>query len=279
MFCEICNEKNLKFKFKKNNFDIFQCRSCGIGITHIPDGFDLLSIYNEDYYQGKQDDGYSDYKGSENSLRKEFRRDVKLLMKWVGNKKNLTLLEVGSAYGFFLEEAKDYFDVQGLEVSSDAVEFCNNRGLRVLEGVLDTKNCEKLDKFDIVTFLDVIEHIPNPNHFFNNLKSITKRGSKILITTGDYGSLFSRLTAKNWRLLTPPQHVFFYTRKAMIKLLNSHGFEVDLICYPSKIVPFDLIFFQLRRILGVNLKTPEFLKRRAIKINLFDSMKVLATRK
>jgi SAM-dependent methyltransferase len=276
--CPNCVNSNIIFLYKRNGFDIYQCHSCRMGITNIPEDFNLLSIYNEDYYQGRQDDGYSDYIGSETSLRKEFQRDVKLLLKQFDNKKKLTLLEIGCAYGFFLEESKAHFEVQGIEVAKDAVEFCKSRGLKVLEGVLDRKQCERFEKFDIITFLDVIEHIPNPNEFFNNLNLITKSGSKLLITTGDFGSLFSKLTGKHWRLMTPPQHVFFYTRKSITKLLNTHGFEVNLIYTPSKIVPFDLIFFQLRRIIGLNIKTPKFLKDKEIKINLFDSMKVIATK-
>jgi 2-polyprenyl-3-methyl-5-hydroxy-6-metoxy-1,4-benzoquinol methylase len=277
--CPICVKSKTKFLFNKCNFDIYRCTSCGLGITDIPSDFDLLSIYNEDYFQGKQADGYSDYIGSEIVLRKEFHRDVKLLLSQVKNEnEKLKLLDIGSAYGFFLEEAKEHFDVQGLEVATEAVLFSKKRGLQVTEGVLDEKNSAQLGTFDIVTFLDVIEHVPNPNEFFENLNKITHKGSKILLTTGNFGSLLSRITGKHWRLMTPPQHAYFYTNNSLIELLKQHGFEVDLVLSPSKIVPIDLIFFQISRILGFRIKTPHFLKSSEIKVNLYDTLKIVATK-
>lgn len=277
--CPICIQSRTEFLFKKCNFDIYKCTSCGLGMTDIPSDFDLLSIYNEDYFQGKQVDGYADYIGSESVLRKEFHRDVNLLLSQVEHKtKKPRLLDIGSAYGFFLEEAKEYFEVQGLEVAAEAVAFSKKRGLQVTEGILDSTNAAQIGKFDVVTFLDVIEHVPNPNEFFQNIDKITHKGSKILLTTGNFGSLFSRITGKYWRLMTPPQHAYFYTRKSLIDLLKSHGFEVDLIVSPSKIVPIDLIFFQVSRILGFRIKTPRFLKNRDIKVNLFDTLKIVASK-
>lgn len=279
IYCPICIQSRTKFLFKKCNFNIYKCTICGLGMTDIPSDFDLLSIYNEDYFQGQQVDGYADYIGSESVLRKEFNRDVNLLLSQVEHKtKKPRLLDIGSAYGFFLEEAKEYFEVQGLEVAAEAVAFSKKRGLQVTEGILDAKNTAQIGKFDVVTFLDVIEHVPNPNEFFQNIDKITHKGSKILLTTGNFGSLFSRITGKFWRLMTPPQHAYFYTRKSLIDLLKRHGFEVDLIVSPSKIVPVDLIFFQVSRILGFRIKTPRFLKNRDIKVNLFDTLKIVASK-
>ena len=279
LFCTCCQEESVTFLYTKNGFDIYKCNCCGLGITYIPKDFDLLSIYNEDYFQGNQVDGYVDYIGSETVLRREFRRDVDLLMSYIDNKnKKLNLLEIGSAYGFFLEEAKEYFNVQGIEVAKEAVDFCRKRGLNVMEGILTEDNCSQMSSFDIVVFLDVIEHIPNPDEFFGYLNRITHSGSKLLLTTGDFGSLFSRFTRKNWRLMTPPQHVYFYSRKSLFKLLERYGYKVEIIFAPSKIVPLDLVFFQLARIMRLKMKPPRFLKGRELKVNLFDSIKIIASR-
>ena len=66
--------------------------------------FSAAEIYTEAYFQGGRADGYSDYAGSEEVLRGEFRTAVKELRSagCISGK----LLELGCAYGFFLAERK-----------------------------------------------------------------------------------------------------------------------------------------------------------------------------
>ena len=60
--CQICEARTFTKLFQKNGFDILKCSSCGIVFTNIPPGFDLLSIYDESYFQGGQADGYLDHR-------------------------------------------------------------------------------------------------------------------------------------------------------------------------------------------------------------------------
>ncbi len=272
--CPVCdNRSHIIFLYKRKGYDIYKCRICGLGITEIPENFNLLDIYTEDYYQGGQDDGYSDYLGSENALRLEFRKDVNILKRY--SKLGDSLLEIGSAYGFFLKEAKDFFDVKGLEVSNAAVEYCRKNGQNVFQGILTEDIIDRLSsKFKVIVFLDVIEHISNPNEFFYNLEKITSKGSLLMLTTGNFSSFFSRLLGKYWRLMTPPQHVFFYSKKSLVKLLKKYGYEIIHISSPSKLVPLGLILYQLNRMIGIKIfKTKSNIP---LNVNLFDTIKIIA---
>ena len=66
---------------------------------------------------GGHADGYADYLGAEPVLRREFARTVDFIRRYCRRGR---LLDVGCAYGFFLQEAKPFFDVLGIELAEDA---------------------------------------------------------------------------------------------------------------------------------------------------------------
>jgi hypothetical protein len=102
-----------------------------------------------------------------------------------------------------------------------------------------------------------------------------KPGGYILITTGDWGSLFARMTGKAWRLMTPPQHLWYFTPRGVAALAKRNGLEVVNIDYPWKRVPVSLICYQILRFVGLHPRPPAFLSRLYLPVNLFDAMRIV----
>lgn len=245
-------------------------------MTQLPENFSTAGIYTEAYFQGGQADGYADYVGSENVLRAEFRTAVKELRRagCEGGK----LLELGCAYGFFLAEANAYFQVRGIEMSDSAVRFCQARGFDVEQGTLTPEYVDRYSPFDAVVMLDVVEHLPEPDRVMELVRGALKPGGRLMLTTGDWDSRLSRMMGKNWRLMTPPQHTFFFSPRTMSSMLKRVGFDVIECRKPWKTVPLGLVVYQFLRILGMNqpprLNTVHF----GISINLFDAFRMIAVR-
>jgi hypothetical protein len=91
--------------YVKNDCEIFRCTGCGIGRADMT-GFDSAAYYTDGYFSGQQMDGYSDYVGSEVVLRREFAREVEFIRRY---RPCGRLIEIGCAYGFFLQEAQRGF--------------------------------------------------------------------------------------------------------------------------------------------------------------------------
>src|SRR5262249_42933072 len=102
--------------YSKNGCDILRCPPCGLGRAPAG-GFDPGSSYTDDYFSGGHADGYADYRGAEPVLRREFAGTVDFIRR---HRDSGRLLDVGCAYGFFLQEAKRAFDVSGIEIAADA---------------------------------------------------------------------------------------------------------------------------------------------------------------
>ena len=278
IYCPVCGDRRDFIQvFVRDAFPIARCSACGVGMTQLPEDFSAAGIYDESYFQGGQADGYSDYVGSEDVLRGEFHAALEALRKagCSGGK----LLELGCAYGFFLAEARAHFEVEGIEMCESAVRFCRTRGLDVEQGALTAEYVDSRGPFDAVVMLDVVEHLMDPDRAMELVHKAMKPGGKLMLTTGDWESGLSRIMGRHWRLMTPPQHTFFFSPRTMSAMLARVGFDVVECSKPWKKVPLGLTIYQLGRILGMSRPPRLSGIHLGIPINLFDAFRVVAIRR
>src|SRR3989344_1092315 len=76
-------------------------------------------------------------------------------------RRSLNILEIGCGTGGLTQSLTQFGDVTGFDISSDAVEFCKNKGLKNIYvqdiSKLDTAGYTK--KYNLILALDVLEHL------------------------------------------------------------------------------------------------------------------------
>jgi SAM-dependent methyltransferase len=172
-------------------------------------------------------------------------------------------------------EAARHFDVAGIELAADAAEHGQRAGLNVVQGMADEARLRQFGPVDVVVLFDVIEHLAQPREMLALCRRQLNPGGIMVITTGDFGSPLARLAGVKWRLMTPPQHLWFFTQASMRRLASGLGLAVEHLDHPWKIVPASLIAFQLRRMLGLNSASIASASRIGIPVNLFDAMRIV----
>jgi SAM-dependent methyltransferase len=271
--CPACRHATAqRLLYSKNGCDILQCSGCGLGRAHASDAFNPRDYYTRDYFSGAHPDGYADYRGAELVLRREFANTVNFIRKYRDNGR---LLDVGCAYGFFLQEAQPYFDVAGIEIAEEAATFCRMQGLRVLQGMADSSNFAKLGMMDVITLLDVLEHLPRPYETLELCTRYLNPGGIMLITTGDFASYFAQIAGARWRLMTPPQHLWYFTLESIQRMSRALGLRIEFCDHPWKIVPISLIAFQMRRMLGMRTAGTSTASGVGLPVNLFDALRIV----
>lgn len=202
-----------------------QCPECGFVYASQDDPDALLAIYDDAYFNGEE---YPDYLGEEQSLRRSMRGHLAQM----GRSRELrgSLLEVGSAYGFFLDEARKHFTpVVGIDVCAGPVAHA-----RKLTG-LDVRCTDLLradfgnQRFDVICMWDTIEHVGRPDAVLARVASLLKPTGSLFLTTGDLGSLNARLRGRRWRQIHPPSHVNYFTRASMRRVIDRVGMRVTRI--------------------------------------------------
>ena len=270
--CIACDKNSPHiFRFKVNGCEIWQCEQCGLGRAETST-FDPKSYYTVDYFSGSRADGYSDYLGAEPVLRREFARSIDFVRRFVPSGR---LLDVGCAYGFFLKQARCHFDIFGIELAEQAAASCREAGLNVLSGVANESNMERIGEVDVIIMFDVIEHLPQPREVLALCYRYLKPGGIIVITTGDFASMAARWAGAKWRLMTPPQHLWYFTQESLWRISRQFGLSMEHFDHPAKRVPLSLILFQLQRMLAVHRSPIKVASRIGMPVNLFDAMRVV----
>lgn len=259
------------YRFTVNRCPVWQCRECGLGRAQAQ-GFEPSAYYTAAYFSGEHSDGYADYLGAEPVLRKEFARTVAFIRQFISSGR---LLDIGCAYGFFLQEARRDFDVHGIEIAEDAALHCRDTGLDVRTGIADERVLAQFGELDVITMFDVVEHLSDPAETLALSHRHLRPGGILVLTTGDFGSPLAKAFGPRWRLMTPPQHLWYFTRASIVRLANRLGFELVRFEHPGKVVPLSLIAFQLRRMLGLRNSTDGSASTIGLPVNLFDAMRVV----
>jgi SAM-dependent methyltransferase len=183
----------------------------------------LTALYGRDYFFGEE---YANYVEDRHVLEKNFAARLETLRRFL-TPSHRRLFEIGAAYGFFLNLAREIIPgVSGIDVSPDAVHFANRQfGLAVTRGdFLDAELGG--EPIDVLCLWDTIEHLAAPRRYLEKAAAHMRPGSLVAITTGDIASANARRQQARWRLIHPPTHVHYFTRQSLTTLLERCGFRV-----------------------------------------------------
>lgn len=239
--CPICALADCPFHCAKDGYSIFRCPQCHLSFVHPrPSTAELMAIYQADYFE--RGDKYAAADPALDPNRKNDLTKLDLLARYCAQGR---LLDVGSARGGFLQAARERgFGVQGVEPSEAAARYAAEKlGLDVIHADLPTAGLAS-EKFDLVTLWDVIEHLRDPVATLDEIRRVLRPGGFVALSTGDASSLAARLMGTRWHLLTPPQHLFFFEKKGLAKLLAAHGLEPVYTGHLAKRVSLGFILFK-----------------------------------
>ncbi|MBX3497327.1 MAG: class I SAM-dependent methyltransferase [Parvibaculum sp.] len=137
--------------------------------------------------------------------------------------KKIAWLDVGCGHGEFLEALRAFWpDLQTLVGSEPNVRKQESAKSRGLDVEFIDLSAEKR-KFDVVSFLNVYSHLPNPRIFLDEVRSVLNPGGEILLQTGDVAHLEKQDMFRPYSL---PDHLSFANESLVRELLRQQGFEV-----------------------------------------------------
>lgn len=270
--CPVCKSDEIKRKYVYENFEVFSCKSCGIMFRNpLLEVADIKNFYNENYYK----ELYLDervMKGSEHVWEARLR----FLKTLLGKGENLRILDIGSAFGGLLDTAskQGFKECWGVEISTQAVEWLKTHKphINVLEGAIEEISLPK-DFFDIVTMVEVIEHLVEPKEVLEKIfHSLVERGI-VLIQTANFRGLQAKLWGKHYHYILP-WHQFYFSDKSLENLLKSIGFREVKIIYG---VEFGLLP-KLKKYISNIKKVLQLLKiPKIILYHYFSKIKIFGT--
>jgi SAM-dependent methyltransferase len=177
--------------------------------------------------------------------------EVRFFSNLIGNSKKKRVLDIGAAEGkLSLQLALNGHDVTACDISNaflkKAMTLCQEFGVSVRFEKCDIEGSglQIEEKFDVIFFLDVIEHLKNPINALVNIHGLlSKNGTLFIHTPNSYKILriLQNLTRKKMNYYDARElwdlHFQTYDYFTLEKTLNFVGFKSTII--PTKItLPF-----------------------------------------
>jgi SAM-dependent methyltransferase len=226
--CPICRAKTAYWGSKsgvrrKEMFHLHHCRECSFFFVANP-CTDYTAIYDEQYYAGKGSDPMVDYVSEYLSPGRTIRHHD-----WQGigqvvshlSSKGRSWLDFGCGNGALVRhwQGRSPWQVFGFDTGAWA-NRARGDGLPILS---EQNLAEMHGRFDAITSIEVIEHIPDPVSFLQGLRNLARPGAVLFLTT--MNAEVAPQDFISWQYVIPEIHVSFFTPRALERALEASGFK------------------------------------------------------
>jgi len=259
--CRACGSPRVGLRGKKRGeflrreFEFYRCDDCGFMAVEPFSGYE---IYNDAYYRGHGPDPYVDYETEYNDWRRSDRglefedlfRIAGERLKDQGAKRPkdrqpeahplvpsspgplvpFRWLDFGCGAGAFLKYLRERgsiagrsLELTGHDVGSYADLLRERDGFRILD--LDALAREPDGAYDIISMIEVIEHLPEPRAPLELVARLLKPGGLLLLTTGNLESPIARRQGIHYRYCAPEIHVSLFNPRCLAQLYRHVGLE------------------------------------------------------
>jgi SAM-dependent methyltransferase len=145
----------------------------------------------------------------------------------------LSLLEIGCGSGFMLEEAlaMGIRSVRGVEPSREAAAAAHHAIRDLITVGAMRPHLFRFSEFDTVCLFQVLDHIPDPNALFDEVRNVLQPGGIVLVFHHNVDSVSAGVLGEHSPIFDI-EHCYLYSLATTRALLEKHGFSV-LECGPA----------------------------------------------
>jgi len=180
------------------------------------------------------------------------------ILKECGQGNGRRLLDVGCAGGHLAAAlAGQGWNVTGIEYDETDAQVAKERGLDVIVGSAESAFATLTEKFDVIVFADVLEHLVDPQSVLSLAKNHLTPSGRIVISIPNIAHLSIRLQlllgSFNYtdRGILDRTHLHFYTKKTLTEMITKAGLEITQI--RATPAPIEEVFPALRTVRPLRL--------------------------
>lgn len=238
--CAYCGGKDSRDAvIRKDGLVITECLKCGLAfVAPRPSPRQLAQFYDNGYFNGAKDF----FPGRDYCLE----RDKSIRAGTVTGYQEIitnfdltgkTVLDVGCASGalLYLLREQGTKEVVGIDSAEYPVSFgVKQYGLDLRPVTLENARLPEAS-FDLITLIDVIEHVEDLKAFMIELRRVLKPGGSVFIITPNYQAY--QLARARWICLSKDfEHLQYFTRQSLGTLGKEHN--LNLVKYWTDSLPY-----------------------------------------
>ena len=214
MTCPACDGETSRALGAKNGFLLRDCDGCGalfVDPSASPDA-DPAALYAQGYAE-------------EEAMPSLVAASLETLVRGCESfRRTGRWLDVGYGQGDLLAIASAHlWSCYGTEVAQPALARARQRGWTVAEDA-DADPRFVREGFDVVTMIELLEHVPRPRRFLRAAAAWLRPGGLLYVTTPNARSLNRRALGLGWSVVVPPEHLTLFSARALSAGLAEAGF-------------------------------------------------------
>jgi len=218
--CPLCGNVEHEYCFSENGHQLLTCKHCDLFFIHpYPDE----SAAHERVAKGRlgnpaRVEADRQYRGS----RYGYDRYFPFIDKECVDAKSL--LDVGCGTGRLLEllGKKPGIHRVGIELDPDRAEYARRvAGCEICQVPLE--EFEYPSKFDVITMINVLSHIPGFDAPFSSIRSLLTDGGKLILKTGELNRGVRKGAIPNWGI---PEHLHVLGMSTIRFIASRHGYRI-----------------------------------------------------
>ncbi|CAN5446631.1 hypothetical protein BH10ACT3_BH10ACT3_14920 [soil metagenome] len=209
-----CGERTTTFS-PAHRFEFSHCEACGYTQIDTP-RTDFADLYDEAYYAGAGADPMTDYRAElsdDRSIRRyEWAALSQIVAELNGGDPTTTWLDMGCGLGGSVRYARAHTRLEafgfdegfaGDTLAAEGVAHLTKDDLATSQG-----------RFDVITAIDVIEHVMDPVEFLEQIRDLLRPGGTLFLTTGNAEPYRDRVTT--WSYSSVPEvHIGFFEPRTL----------------------------------------------------------------
>lgn len=217
--CILCGKKRFRIIKKIKNHKIYECTNCTLAFT-------VYGEKNKRNYSYRKKETYDlqQYQLQEKKQSKKFKEIALIIRNFVRQGK---VLEVGAGYGLFaslLAEKKYKLNVIEPHLKLIYLDRLKDK-VKINKQSYEQFLKKNKERFDLVTFIDVLEHFNNPDLILKKTRSLLLDQGIVVILAPNHLSLM-RVISKNWSLWRIEDHKYHFSVRSMKQLLKKNNFKI-----------------------------------------------------
>jgi SAM-dependent methyltransferase len=257
MRCEICGEKTIELgvkagQFRKEEFHVRRCPACQFSCVANP-WTEYHEVYSEAYYRGEGADPLVNY-----ALDLECPNTTAHFYEWRGLLRAVRSLarvdgqsmwlDFGCGAGGLVRYLREE-NVQAFGFEEGAIA---NRAREAGIPILNSDDLpDQRGKFDVVTAIEVIEHVQHPLEVLTEIRKLLKPGGLFFCTTGNARRYRNQLL--EWPYVIPEIHISFFEPETLALALRKTGFRPEWTGYLPGFT--DILRFKILKSLRVKSRS------------------------
>lgn len=217
--------------FKDGYHSFFDKNKGYVRVDPYPSTDELKEYYEGTYFEGGKIVKH-DYLREEKIYLVTYLKYIDSIFNFLDHKKQINILDYACGVGNFVRSLlvskfQDQINsIDGYDISETAIKIASQNTKQMKAHYYSSEDFYLKQKYDLISMLEVIEHIPNLEDVFKRVSQTLRDDGLIFITTPNYNSFEQRFFKDKWRMFCPPEHINFFTKKTASDFLIKNNYEI-----------------------------------------------------